>query len=46
VSEAAARVDLGREVSVVTADRGLQARVEGVGAAVVRPSWLLERLTP
>jgi hypothetical protein len=46
VAEAAARVDLGREVSVVTADRGLQARVEAVGAAAVRPSWLLERLTP
>ena len=31
-------------VAVVTADRGLEARVEAVGASVVRPSWLLERL--
>jgi predicted RNA-binding protein with PIN domain len=44
VAEAAARVADGREVAVVTADRGLQARVEAVGASVVRPSWLLDRL--
>jgi hypothetical protein len=44
VAEAAARVAEGREVAVVTADRGLQARVEAAGASVVRPSWLLERL--
>jgi hypothetical protein len=31
---------------VVTADRGLRARVEAVGAAVVGPSWLLDRLGP
>ena len=44
VAEAAARVADGRDVAVVTADRGLRARVEAVGASVVRPSWLLERL--
>ena len=44
VAQAAARVADGREVAVVTADRGLQARVEAVGASVVRPSWLLDRL--
>jgi hypothetical protein len=44
VAEAAARVGDGRQVAVVTADRGLQARVEAAGAEVVRPSWLLERL--
>lgn len=31
-------------VAVVTADRGLSARVEGLGATVVRPGWLLDRL--
>lgn len=32
------------EVTVVTADRGLRARVEAVGARTVGPSWLLDRL--
>ena len=31
-------------VLLVTADRGLRARAEAAGAAVVGPSWLLERL--
>jgi hypothetical protein len=31
-------------VSVVTADRALRRRVEALGAAVVGPSWLLDRL--
>lgn len=31
-------------VEVVTADRGLVARVEELGASVRRPSWLLGRL--
>ncbi len=31
-------------VVVVTADRGLRHRVEGLGADVVGPTWLLERL--
>ena len=34
----------GQLVAVVTADRGLSARVQTVGAQVLRPSWLLERL--
>jgi hypothetical protein len=44
VAEAEARVRDGRQVTVVTADRALQARVEAAGAAVGRPAWLLERL--
>ncbi len=39
-----ARVADGPEVTVVTADRELRARVEAVGARTVGPSWLLERL--
>ncbi|HEU5045362.1 MAG TPA: hypothetical protein VFT75_14640 [Nocardioidaceae bacterium] len=35
----------GRQVVVVTADRGLRARIEAAGAAVESPSWLLRRLT-
>src|SRR5918994_6549621 len=31
-------------VVVVSADRGLRARVRGSGAEVVAPSWLLDRL--
>jgi hypothetical protein len=43
---AAARdaVGVGREVTVVTADRGLRSRVEAIGAGLEGPSWLLERL--
>jgi hypothetical protein len=32
------------DVTVVTADRGLRDRVQGLGAAVVGPRWLLDRL--
>ena len=32
------------QVTVVTADRGLAARVRGTGAMVVGPRWLLDRL--
>lgn len=32
------------EVTLVTADRELRRRAEALGAAVVGPSWLLERL--
>jgi predicted RNA-binding protein with PIN domain len=39
--QAAARGD---RVTVVTADRMLQARVQGVGAVAVGPSWLLDLL--
>ncbi|MGN2641282.1 hypothetical protein ACTD5D_34975 [Nocardia takedensis] len=31
-------------ITVVTADRGLRARVEALGAETVGPRWLLERL--
>lgn len=34
----------GHTVTVVTADRGLRARVGQVGCEVVGPRWLLERL--
>jgi rRNA-processing protein FCF1 len=34
----------GHTVTVVTADRGLRARVEQVGCQVVGPRWLLDRL--
>ena len=34
----------GSEVTVVTADRYLRARVEGVGARAMGPSWLLDQL--
>ena len=44
VEAATTRARDGWDVTVVTADRGLQARVESVEASVVRPSWLLDRL--
>ena len=44
VGEVEAEVLRGHEVTVVTADRELQARAEAVGGAVARPSWLLQRL--
>ena len=34
----------GQRVTVVTADRFLQARVQGLGATAMSPSWLLDRL--
>ena len=37
-------IDDGQSVTVVTADRGLRARVQEVGADVVGPRWLLDRL--
>jgi rRNA-processing protein FCF1 len=33
-----------QEVTLVTADRDLRRRAEAVGADVVGPNWLLERL--
>ncbi|RDI54141.1 hypothetical protein [Nocardia mexicana] len=36
----------GPPVTVVTADRGLRARVEALGAQTVGPRWLLDRLEP
>ena len=32
------------DVTLVSADRGLRARAEAVGASCVGPSWLLDRL--
>jgi rRNA-processing protein FCF1 len=34
----------GQDATVVTADRGLAARVRRSGAQVVGPTWLLDRL--
>ncbi|WP_309057764.1 NYN domain-containing protein [Streptomyces sp.] len=42
VAEARAAAQRGSRVTVVTADRMLQARVQGVGALAVGPSWLLD----
>jgi predicted RNA-binding protein with PIN domain len=44
VDQARAAADRGDRVAVVTADRMLQARVQGVGAIALRPSWLLDQL--
>ena len=44
VAEVADRVASGDEVVVVTADRGLRARVEDAGGASLRPSWLLAQI--
>ena len=44
LAEARRAAERGREVTVVTADRALAANVGGVGARVVGPSWLLDRL--
>lgn len=38
------RVAAGDRVTVVTADRALAANLAGAGAAVVGPTWLLDRL--
>ncbi|MFN8196049.1 MAG: NYN domain-containing protein [Nocardioidaceae bacterium] len=44
VKAAKAAAEDGAEVTVVTADRALAARVAGVGAGVMSPSWLLDHL--
>jgi predicted RNA-binding protein with PIN domain len=44
VEEAKRAVALGETVAVVTADRGLSARVEHLGATLLRPRWLLDRI--
>jgi len=44
VEVAGEQTGVGREVTVVTADRELRARVEAAGARTVGPGWLLERL--
>jgi predicted RNA-binding protein with PIN domain len=44
VEEARAAVERGDRVTVVTADRFLRSRVEGLGAMAMSPSWLLDQL--
>lgn len=44
LAEARAASERGHRVTVVTADRMLQARVGGVGATALSPSWLLDQL--
>ena len=44
VAEARKAVEQGGRVVVVTADRALDARVHGVGATTLSPTWLLSRL--
>lgn len=44
VAEAQRAAERGDRVVVVTADRLLQARVGGVGAQALGPSWLLDQL--
>lgn len=44
VEQARTAVGKGGRVVVVTADRALDARVHGVGATTLSPSWLLSRL--
>ena len=44
VEAAETRTVAGWDVTVVTADRGLRARVEDVQARVLGPSWLLDLL--
>jgi len=41
---AAAATTAGRPVTLVSADRGLAARARQVGAEVIGPRWLLDRL--
>ena len=42
--QTAQAVEAGRRVTVVTADRFLQARVQGLGAMAMSPGWLLDQL--
>lgn len=44
VGQAKSAAEKGGRVSVVTADRFLQARVQALGAFTYSPSWLLEQL--
>jgi hypothetical protein len=44
VAEVAALRDAGQVVTAVTADRMLRSRLEGLGAQVVGPAWLLDHL--
>lgn len=44
VAEARAAAERGDRVTVVTADRALDARCHGVGATTLSPTWLLSQL--
>ncbi|HWJ08426.1 MAG TPA: NYN domain-containing protein [Nocardioides sp.] len=44
VEEARKAAEAGHRVVVVTADRALDARVHGVGATTLSPSWLITHL--
>lgn len=44
VAEARTAAERGDRVAVVTADRALDARVHGVGATTLSPTWLLSQL--
>ncbi len=44
LAEATKAAEQGRRVTVVTADRALAANCGAVGAVVVGPSWLLDRI--
>lgn len=44
LAEARRAAEQGGRVVVVTADRALDARVHGVGATTLSPTWLLSRL--
>jgi predicted RNA-binding protein with PIN domain len=44
VAQARAAAERGGRVVVVTADRALDARVHGVGATTLSPTWLWDRL--
>jgi len=45
VEQVASARERGPRVAVVTADRALQARVQGLGAVALSPTWLLDQLT-
>jgi len=42
--QVATAIEAGRRVTVVTADRFLQSRVQGLGATAMSPSWLLAQV--
>ena len=44
MAETVAAAERGERVTVVTADRFLQARVQGAGAMALSPSWLWDQL--
>lgn len=44
IVEAVRSAPTGSRVTVVTADRFLQSRVQGLGAMALSPSWLLDQL--